>query len=116
MEKCARFYMKRRSGMTVSAAALTSGLIASGLNAYLVVPTASDMKYVPGHFPRSLIRVAGQHHLTDPASAVYVFDDAERCAFEFSKHGEGDMLKCVQARFQCYPDELTRAYLFQYSL
>ena len=117
MAEVASIYIKRGSGMTTSAAALATGLIASGLKVCYVVPLRKDIGLVPHNIPRDIIKHA-EHigWLRRGCPDVYVVDDAIRCDEVLSLHREGSLLNLSQNRLSHHDDSFTRIYLFQHTI
>lgn len=116
MCEVATILMKSGSGMTLTAVALASGLIAQGLSVCLIVPTMADAKRVPKVIPRNMVRAANDVTSMNRAMPhAYIFDDALRCADAFRRHGEGELLNIARNRLTFHQDRLTRIFLFQYT-
>lgn len=116
MSEVATILMKPGSGMTSTAVALASGLIAQGLSVCLIVPTIADAKNVPDVIPSNMVRVANDvTSMTRAMPHAYIFDDALRCADVFRCHGEGELVTIALDRLSTQQDRVTRLYLFQYT-
>ncbi|MGZ0749875.1 hypothetical protein [Kluyvera sichuanensis] len=117
MSNTATIIIKRHSGMTSAALALARGFETAGLDVQLIVPTMRDVDNIrPGLFDGAILPVGAVRSLTLPPPDIYVFDDAIRCAAEFERFGEGDLLNIARNRFLSRPDSITRIFLFQYTL
>ncbi|MGP8336008.1 hypothetical protein [Serratia sp. CY43514] len=117
MSEVATILMKPRSGMTLTAVALASGLIAQGLRVCLIVPTIEDAKKVPDAIPSNMVHPAGiVTSMTRAIPDAYIFDDAIRCAEVFRRHGEGELVTIALDRLSIHQDRVTRLYLFQYAM
>ena len=118
MSNIATILIKPRSGMTTYALALASGLELSGLNVQVIVPEMRDIEAIQRHntYPRKIMSADNIKSMTSFIPDVYVFDDAIRCAEVFRRHREGELLNIARERLSLRQDEITRIFLFQYSL
>lgn len=117
MAEVARIYIKRGSGMTSAALALATGLESAGQHVQLIVPTMSDVKIIhPGIFGGLILPADDIRSLMRALPGIYIFDDALRCAEEFRKHREGELLIIARDRLDIFRDSSTRIYLFQHTI
>ncbi|WP_187322244.1 hypothetical protein [Serratia marcescens] len=115
MCEVATILMKPRSGMTLTAAALASGLMAQGQRVCLIVPTIEDAKKFPDAIPSDMVHPAGiVTSMTRAIPDVYIFDDAIRCADFFRRNNKGELVTIALHRLSIHQDRVTRLYLFQY--